>query len=95
MDEIVYSEDHDKNIVGNKYIDIKELDIGHDLERFKRSLEIDEVKLVRKKRNVEKVSDDLLHDFEMNPTDMHGEFIFDCKQKSLKKLDSIYIIFYG
>ncbi|XP_026679769.1 uncharacterized protein LOC103509669 [Diaphorina citri] len=73
VDEIVYSEDHDKNIVGNKYIDIKELDIGHDLERFKRSLEIDEVKLVRKKRNVEKVSDDLLHDFEMNPTDMHEE----------------------
>lgn len=88
MDEIVYSQDHDGNIVGDKYIDIKEL------ERFKRSLEIDEVKLVRKKRNVEKVSDDLLHDFEMNPTDMHGEFIFDCKQKSLKKLDSIYIIFF-
>ncbi|KAI5723782.1 hypothetical protein M8J76_010886 [Diaphorina citri] len=66
VDEIVYSQDHDGNIVGDKYIDIKEL------ERFKRSLEIDEVKLVRKKRNVEKVSDDLLHDFEMNPTDMHG-----------------------
>lgn len=51
----------------NDYIDIRSFDV-----RDKRAFEEVDVKLVRKKRKVDKLSDDLLFDFEQNPGKIQG-----------------------
>lgn len=64
------------------YIDIKALDEKINDERYKRDLEKSGVNHVRKKRKADKLSNDLLHDFENNPEEMQGMLVY----VSLKKL---------
>lgn len=71
--DITLIEDNNDN--RQNYIDIEAFNEKINNRREKRDLENVEVKLVRKKRKVvDKLSDDLLYDFEQNPEKMQGKF---------------------